>query len=153
MCMPGRTDAVTLAQYMITRCTNAGHPVSNLHLQKILYLLQEEWLGTHDEPLFPNTICAWKYGPVVVDVNRLYRGYGASGIIAQYDDAEMDDEARDFVDSRLDGLRSGEVWKLVDRTHEPGTPWDRIFRNGAGEYQEIPVKEIRRYARERGNTP
>lgn len=33
-------DALTLAQYVVTKCVHDGCPISNLQLQKILYFIQ-----------------------------------------------------------------------------------------------------------------
>lgn len=58
-------DALTLAKYIVSKCTTDQCPISNLQLQKILYYIQVDFLKRTEQPVFSDNIEAWKFGPVV----------------------------------------------------------------------------------------
>ena len=37
--------AMTVAKYIVSKCTREKSPISNLQLQKLLYLIQKESIG------------------------------------------------------------------------------------------------------------
>ena len=56
-----------------------GDLMTNLRLQKLLYFAQGWHLARFGRPLFDASIEAWPYGPVVPEVYRAYKEYGAGG--------------------------------------------------------------------------
>ena len=73
-------DVQMIARYIINRCDEKKMPISNQKLQKILYYIQAEFLVNLDKPCFSEEIQAWHLGPVVPDVYKHYRSYGATNI-------------------------------------------------------------------------
>ena len=63
-----------VAKYIITKCTRDEHPISNLQLQKILYILQKEYLQRDQKCLFFDDFEAWAFGP---NIPNVYSGKGA----------------------------------------------------------------------------
>ena len=59
-------DVMRLAKYIVQKCYQDGHPISNLQLQKILYFLQIMYGRSTEgkELLFQDDFEAWPYGPV-----------------------------------------------------------------------------------------
>ena len=55
--------AMDVAKYIITKCARNEHPISNLQLQKILYILQKEYLQRDQKCLFFDDFEAWAFGP------------------------------------------------------------------------------------------
>lgn len=122
-----------LAQHILDRAHTAGRGITNLHLQQILYftlidalkqgLLTEETLSEiyTDQDAFE----AWAYGPVEVNVYRIYKPYGScyivSGGTCQYPQYQ-------FLDDIIDELIETEVFSLVDEscTHPL---WKATFQN------------------------
>lgn len=110
-------------------------PISNLHLQKILYYLQVHFAKQRIQ-LYVEDIYAWQYGPVVPEIYYLFAGYGASKIANKYDtniDEAIEREIKEIV------LRLIDIspWKLVEMTHTKGNPWDMTYQNGKGLNQVI----------------
>lgn len=56
------------------------HGISNLKLQKILYLIQAYSLIQTKRPCFSEDIEAWDFGPVIPDVYRKYKQFGSTDI-------------------------------------------------------------------------
>lgn len=73
-------DVLTIADYIIRRCSGEGYTVSNLKLQKLLYFVQAEFLVAIGKPCFREKIVAWDFGPVVPKVYREFCVYGSAHI-------------------------------------------------------------------------
>jgi uncharacterized phage-associated protein len=63
-----------------TLCELRGWKLSNLAIQKILYLAHMYHLGTHGRPLIDENFEAWDYGPVIPSVYRHARGFGSGPV-------------------------------------------------------------------------
>ena len=66
-----------VAKYIVK---NSENGVSNLELQKYLYLLQAAFLKYHNSPLFDSKIEAWRNGPVVREMYDMFKIFGSSKI-------------------------------------------------------------------------
>lgn len=138
------TCALNIAKYTINKCAEAGNPISNLHLQKILYFIQREFLK-NDFVAFPDRIEAWQFGPVVPSVYSHYCGFGAMRINRNYNISldSFDQLKFDIINNVIDEKSIVYPWDLVQETHEKGKAWDIIFRDGDGNKDVIPTELIR----------
>lgn len=137
---------LNIAHYVVDKCTNENNPISNLQLQKILYFLQRDYLKNYKQPLFEEKIEAWVFGPVVPLVYYEYCGYGALKIDKTYNDIEIEYDDKNFVDSIIEERREYNPWSLVSETHQEGSAWKRIYKNGEGNKQEISLDYMEKYA-------
>lgn len=144
-------DAINLAKYIVQKCYQDGHPISNLQLQKILYFLQIMYGKSTEgkELLFQNDFEAWPYGPVIPAVYDMFSRYGGSVIEETFDEpAPCSQEVMGFVDQAVAFLREKTPWELVEISHAEGSPWDLTYRKGAGRKavisQDLIIEEIRR---------
>lgn len=125
--MSNQRDALQIAKAIINLYqSEIGDTISNLKLQKLLYYAQGFHLAAFGEPLFPEKIYAWQYGPVVREVYREFKGNGSGSIESRFDVdlAEIipDEEQRElFLEvNKIYGQYS--ALRLMDMTHnEP--PW------------------------------
>ncbi|MDP2247969.1 MAG: DUF4065 domain-containing protein, partial [Nitrosomonadales bacterium] len=67
------TTAINVARYIIRKFQDAGDPVTNLKLQKLLYYVQGWHLGIYNTPAFEDDFQAWVHGPVVPSTFQEYR--------------------------------------------------------------------------------
>lgn len=127
----GKVTALTLANYILTRAKDQGRPVTNLKLQKILYYVQGHYLAEFDQPLFPDEIQAWKFGPVVPSVYYEYSVYGPDEIIitGRENLEECDSEEMELIDSVIDSKLRYASSELVRATHSE-EPWRKATRGG-----------------------
>jgi len=134
-------SALDVARYVITVCSEAGKPIGNLKLQKMLYFLWVDFYRKTGRFLYLDDICAWQLGPVVPEVYYQYCSYGGRPIYAQYVSAiESADE--DILNAIINQYIDVPAHELVDRTHEQGTAWDSIYKNGIGNRNPIPFSVI-----------
>ena len=114
-----------VANYFLTQQDDdAGDYISNLKLQKLMYYAQGFYLALHGEPLFAESIEAWKHGPVIPGLYHKYKEYGSDFIPAD-PDFEIDSipkKVRDHLDEVYSVFGQFSAWKLRNMTHGEA-PW------------------------------
>lgn len=106
---------IDVAQYIYDEYKQqSGEVIDEMKLHKLLYLSQRESLAITNEPLFPEAIEGWKYGPVSKEVRALYTEDGM-----YYEDRRpLSAEATYIVKNvilQYGGLAS---WKLSEISHK-----------------------------------
>lgn len=107
-------NAIDVSRYIINKCHDCDISISNLKLQKLLYFAQGFSLALVNKPLFEEEIEPWDFGPVVPEVYREYKMFGANDIppIKSFYDFDFDsDTFLDLVD--FDQNIFSEVQKLI----------------------------------------
>ena len=104
-----------VAKYIITKCTRDEHPISNLQLQKILYILQKEYLQRDQKCLFFDDFEAWAFGPNIPNVYYYFCGFGSMPIQAEYD-IKLDLKDTKIVDPVVERKRNLKPWDLLPET-------------------------------------
>lgn len=61
-------------------CEMRGWSVSNLELQKILYIAHMVYLGQQHAPLIHEQFEAWDYGPVIPDLYHRAKSFGSGPV-------------------------------------------------------------------------
>lgn len=141
-------SALDVAKYILNYCSEAGTPISNLKLQKLLYFVQGEFFKNKGEPLFNEHIAAWQFGPVVPDVYYEFCAYAGTPILNSYA-TDINDEDKRIINAVIDRKKDSPTWQLVNETHAPGTPWTQIY-NEFGNRSVIPNEMICDYFRNLG---
>jgi uncharacterized phage-associated protein len=128
-----KNNATEVAKYLIYLASRKiigdngeREGLTNLKLQKILYLAQAFCLSKFNKPLFEDTIEAWTYGPVVPTVYREFKHFGDAPIIQEEDQSELSDEDKSIVEKVWDSFGGYSASKLVDITHSH-LPWKEAF--------------------------
>lgn len=134
-------SVIEVAKFVISYCMKMGTPISNLHLQKILYYLQV-FCARLGYDLFEEDIYAWQHGPVIPEAYYMFSGYGASKIQNTYP-TEISQEIQENILPIIERLRTVSPWTLVDMTHKPGMPWDQVY-NGKINSTGVISKELLR---------
>lgn len=120
-------DVNALADYIVTKCTIDRHPIPNLRLQHMLYVIQFVYARQTDGSLlFDETFEAWPTGPTIRDVYLRYSDFGGRPIERVVDaraDNLMSERLKAFVDAGIEILRERPPRDLSQVTQAPGTPW------------------------------
>ena len=135
--------AVTdIAKYVIDYCAKAKSPVTNLKLQGLLYFLWVEYYKLTKSYLYKEELKAWPFGPAADDVYYYYCPYGGMPI----DDEEyiivLHPDDKKIIDAILTQYKDITTGKLIEMTHEAGSPWDVIYNMGSGREKKIPFDII-----------
>ena len=134
--------AMTVAKYIVSKCTRNNTPICNLQLQKLLYLIQKESLVINDEPIFVDEIEAWRFGPVVPNVFSHFSGYGAMPIVIEYIVNKISDDDKELIDDVVDRKKMLHPWDYLEEICGDGVAWCRVWDGGAGDSKVIPVEMI-----------
>ena len=141
-------DSLVIAQYIISKCFKEEHPVSNLRLQKLLYLVQGQSYRILNKKLFDEDFYAWPYGPVIPEIYFQYCGYAGAPISLEYNSIHIDDNVKKMIDKTIKIFSPYSDWDLVRFTHEQDAPWYR-YKDTRG---LIPKDEIKNYFKQFGGS-
>ena len=133
-------SVLSAAKYLAEK---SGWQLSNLELQKLIYLAHMFHLGRTGEPLVSGKFEAWDYGPVHPALYHRAKVFGAEAVENIFH-AQPDlpsGKERDILDEAFESLGRAGAGRLVRATHRPGGAWDRHYVPGALGVQ-IPNAEI-----------
>lgn len=111
-------SSLDVAEYILQQ----KGPVSPLKLQKLVYYAQAWSLALDEEPVFEESIEAWKNGPVVRNLLEKTRNQHHITSIKSGDPSQIDEDLRDTITAVIIyyGEMSGEM--LQHYTHHED-PW------------------------------
>lgn len=112
-------------------CTKAEWSLSNLEIQKGLYLAQLLYLGQYDEPLFHDDFQAWDYGPVQPNVYHDLKMFGSSAVkpLSYISNPKLSDQrADDVVGEVADLAVKSTAGRLVRITHWDHGAWFKYYQ-------------------------
>lgn len=139
-----------------TICTLRDWSVSNLEVQKILYLAHMFHMGVHGgAPLINEPFEAWDYGPVVPELYHRMKTFGSGPVQNVFHWIPLVDMASpEFLSLRdaSEGTKKMRASQLVANTHWTGGAWASTYRpNMAG--LKIPNATILNEYRARAHKP
>lgn len=128
--------ALDVAAYLVELAAGVDeNDLTNLKLQKLLYLGQKQHIAQSGSALFEDEIEAWQYGPVVPAVYHAYKACGPFPITL-FDvpaaHGALDDDAKAFIRGIWESYGIYSASYLVSLTHRPGSPWHRQFYSDSG---------------------
>jgi uncharacterized phage-associated protein len=113
-------------------CTLGGWRVTNLALQKVLYIAHMAHLGSTHERLITAPFEAWDYGPVEPNLYRKARIFGdkpVQDVFSFEDELDGTSEAAS-IDEACKYMLTKRPGELVDFTHWPHGAWAKNYRSG-----------------------
>jgi uncharacterized phage-associated protein len=142
------------AALLLKEAEIAGLSLSNLQLQKLLYLAHGVHLARYGRPLINERFQAWRYGPVNENLYHQLKYFGASPVppdhpvVADLEHFSCDDDARRSIADVVAAFGNLTAQKLVAITHDPSGPWRSVYQDGTGQI-EIADESIQKYFRSR----
>lgn len=124
-------DVQDVAEYVIVYSESKDCGISNLKLQKILYLIQSYFLIQTKNPCFSEDIEAWDFGPVIPDVYRKYKQFGSTDIQVRCRNLKeiekgFEKEDRKRIEEVVDRFADFSAADLTNLTQNQ-TPWIEAF--------------------------
>jgi uncharacterized phage-associated protein len=144
--MAVEVSAQTIANEFLRFANDDGKALTNMQLQKLVFLGQGYTLALLDRPAYYNNTHAWQWGPVVPKLYKDLQKYG-SGQVSDAIPVAVDESA----DAAVVGVLKA-VWRayggktgsqLSEITHRPGTPWSKTWADS--KFGVIPIQEIKAY--------
>lgn len=153
--------STAVANKFLEMAAASGKSLTQMQLQKLVYIAHGWSLAINDEPLTSDIACAWDYGPVYPDLWEALRGHGRQpierrirvkdfGIGAFSENAETEiagsfTEKQSALMSKVFESYGGfHAFQLSAMTHEDGTPWYQVFVEQGrkrGEILNAKIKE------------
>lgn len=152
-----------IANEFIRRAAAEGRALTQMQLQKLVYIAHGWNLAINGEKLTHDDPQAWDYGPVYRDLWQALKAYGRLPVKREIrngeylpemlDDqiaalparARLSEEERAIIDRVYQNYGGFHAFKLSALTHEPGTPWTQVYAEGSGRFQEITPEQIQEY--------
>ena len=125
-------NVLSAAKHMVERSRRS---LSNLELQKLIYLAHMFHLGRRREALVTGHFQAWDYGPVHPELYREARIYGSEPVQAimapnVYIKQLAGSSEEAVLDEAYDALGRAGPGQLIHATHRKGGAWDKNYIPG-----------------------
>ena len=142
-------DARTIANELIRLASEAGQPLTNMQIQKLVYISHGYALAIFGGPLVKQSVEAWRYGPVIPALYKALRDYGAGFVrkpIEMTREEPLDETDQALIAQVFGAYRRFTGPQLSTMTHHKGTPWSDVY-DPRPEFQSkiIPNDLIREY--------
>jgi uncharacterized phage-associated protein len=136
-------DPRAIANLLLDEARQRGIGLSNLKLQKLLFLCHAFHLVETGRPLVRGSFEAWRYGPVHREAYDAFKQFGAGQISENADkfdpvtgtrrriDAPTDRAVLDVVQKVFQFYGARSPGELVDLTHAKNGPWDQVVTSAA----------------------
>jgi uncharacterized phage-associated protein len=115
-------SAQEIACYIVRFFQDAGDPISNLKLQKLLYYVQGWHLAFKGECAFPDRLEAWVHGPVQPGIYGSFKHNRWCPIVEEVSKTELPAEMASVVNAVLEAYGGDSGYELELRTHQE-PPW------------------------------
>jgi uncharacterized phage-associated protein len=149
-----------IANEFIRMAAAEGKGLTQMQLQKLVYIAHGWNLAINGKPLTYDDPEAWDFGPVYKELRRALRAYGREPVMREIKKAEFvpggfDDnpeepavaslapEERAVLERVYRDYGKFHAFQLSALTHREGTPWTKIYAKGTGRFDDIPPQMIR----------
>lgn len=126
-------------------CEISDWSLTNLSLQKLLYIAHMVYLGTRDEPFIKDSFEAWDYGPVLPSLYHQVKVFGSApirNIFRSIKDIPDKSESAEWLDEAYDALGDMSSSQLVAITHRDKGAWAKHYKPGVHDIV-IPNEDIK----------
>ena len=121
-------SALDIAQYFINEAIDNKRPLTQLRLQKLVYIFHGFYMAFEidgDKPYFSEKVYAWKYGPVIPSIYDEYVLYG-SRMIGKYEtkfNSHFNKQTVKILNAVCSITKDLDTVNLVYWLMQEGTPW------------------------------
>lgn len=140
----GVVSAAEVANTFLELARREGITLTNMQLQKLVYIAFGFYAAIEHKPLFTDEIQAWSYGPVIPNLYHELKRYGPGQVSEFLDHAGVlkeDTIERKIVEQVWSSYHSYTALELSNLTHKANTPWSRVW-NEKKKNTTIPFNEI-----------
>lgn len=153
-------DGRKIANFILSEFDPKQFELSNLKLNKVLYLVHGFYLARASCALIKNHFEAWKHGPVISVIFHEFKKFQdgpitkpaeylnyATGVKEVVSFADVPNDAREFIRGVAGHYVQYSAWQLREMTHEPGGPWHLVTSGHEPQRirDRIPNELIRAY--------
>lgn len=145
--------SISALQAAKVACETSGWSLTNLQLQKMLYIAHMLYAGRNDgKPLIEDELFeAWDYGPVLPSVYRHVSAFGDKpirNVFRRIDSIPPWSDEHKIIEDAVKRLSQFNPFRLVEITHEHESAWYKNYFPGAT-HIEIPHQDVIQEYRDR----
>lgn len=137
-------DSIQVALEMLKIARSKGKKLSNLQLQKLVYIAHGYYLAWKNQPLISDPVEAWQYGPVINKIYHQFKNHKDAKIELPSSDfataLDCDEGAQSVISYVLDSYGDRDAMSLVNLTHQENTPWSEIRNRIGGNFNNHSVE-------------
>jgi len=137
-----------IANFFLKKAKEDNKQITQMKLQKLVYIGYGWILAVLDQELFDEDVCAWQHGPVIRSLYNEFKHFGNRPIdtlAVEYDldresmyypeieDKESDEPIKVVLEKVWDIYKDISAWTLRNKTHENGTPWSKVYTGGTND--------------------
>lgn len=141
----GNTNNMAISSFQAAKkvCELSGWTITNLGLQKILYLIHMIYAGRNKDRLIDEDFEAWDYGPVLPKLYHKVKCFGNKSIQNIFYDEEepLNSLLLDFIKDSYKYFSENTPSQLVAMTHSQNGGW-WIAYNPLMKKNKIPFESI-----------
>jgi uncharacterized phage-associated protein len=154
-------EARKICNYLLANFARNVHPLTNLRLNKLIFFIHADSLKVKPDGLIRNHFEAWQFGPVIRPVFDSFKVYGdkpitgpalyldyASGKQIPIPHSDIGPSDAEIIDRSFEEYNRFSTGQLVALSHEPGGPWDVVYKTHLADKTASPRisnELIRRY--------
>ena len=143
-------SAISAANAFLDLARREGRALTNMQLQKLVYIAHGYCLAKLKTPLFYNNVHAFEWGPVIPTLYKQLQQYGAEEVknYISIDEPPISPNSpeMEIISEVWNDYKEASGLELSNRTHRPGSPWSETWR--ANQFGVIPDELIARYYRQ-----
>jgi uncharacterized phage-associated protein len=137
-------SSLTVANTFLELAKEEGEALTNMKLQKLVYLAHGYCLALLDRPMLLEQVQAWKFGPVIPELYQKLRIYGAGGVTDFINGGSLDvpRASGDYavIKAVWNAFKQYTGSQLSTMTHKAGSPWSQVWATGP--FKVIPAEII-----------
>ena len=142
----GEVSSHAVANAFLKIAAAKGKTLTNMQLQKLVFLAQGYCLAVLDRPIYFHDTHAWQWGPVVPKLYKSLQQYGSGNVTDSLlaDDVVVEDSDEfGIIEGVWDSYGGYTGGQLSTLTHKPGSPWEKQWNTK--QFGVIPLDEIKKY--------
>jgi uncharacterized phage-associated protein len=148
-------SAISVANAFLDLARREEKSLTNMQLQKLVYIAHGYCLAQLNQPLFHNNVHAFQWGPVIPNLYKLLNQYGAGEVKDFIPNDEppipLNSPEMEIIKEVWDYYGDFSAFQLSNFTHRAGTPWSETWRiNQFGVISDdLIAKHYRKHLHER----
>lgn len=149
---------LAVANAVLEEADRQGKRLTIMQLLKLVYISHGWSLALLNSPLVDEEPEAWQHGPVFPSIYRAFRRFGSGAITERAStsfgplaSADLSEQQRSVIESVVRGYGDTHAFALSRMTHQPDTPWAKVYRDGSGSSDDIPNQIIADHYRKLAN--
>lgn len=137
--------ALEVANAFLKLAENEGVSLTNMQLQKLVYISFGFYVAVFNERMFDDEIQAWNFGPVIPNLYHALKKFGAGEVTSLIDiEGNIEDNSPEMkiIETVWGSYKNFDTIQLSNLTHQDGTPWSAVWEQSKRE-AKIPLDLIR----------